>query len=157
MIRIESSVQISRPRDQVFGFLTDLDNLPKWQTGVIQSKRLTDGPVRAGFRFAETAKVGPWKLDTVCTVTDLKPAERFAFEARSSGPLDYEGSFDLQPMAGGTRLSVNGSARLKGLWRLLQPLLAGDLHKETRRELETIRRLMEEGISAETRLAPDQN
>ena len=63
----------------------------------------------------------------------------------SDGPLDYEGSFNLQPVAGGTRLTLTGSARLKGLWRLLQPLLAGDLRRETHTELETIKRLMEAG------------
>lgn len=151
MIRIESSIQISQPRDRVFDFLTDVDNLPKWQTGVIQSKRLTEGSVRAGFQFEETAKVGPWRLHTICTVTDIKAGERFAFQAKSSGPLDYEGSFDLQPVAGGTRLTLNGSARLKGLWRLLQPVLAGDLRKETRTELETMKRLLEANPSVDAR------
>jgi len=156
MIRIETSTQIGRPRAEVFDFLTDVENLPKWQSGVVESRPLSEGPVRVGYRFEETAKVGLWKLHNVCTVTDLKANERFAFEAKSSGPLDYEGSFDLQPVAGGTRLTLRGSARLKGLWRLLQPLLAGDLRKETRAELESIRRLLEEAPSSISRAAASQ-
>jgi uncharacterized protein YndB with AHSA1/START domain len=148
VIRIESSTQIDAPRERVFAFITDLDNLPKWQTGVIESKLKSEGPVRVGFEFEETAKVGPWRLRNVCRVTDLKPGQRFAFEAKSSGPLDYDGCFDLQPVAGGTRLTVSGTARLKGLWRLLQPLLAGDLRRETRTELESLRRLIEAAEAA---------
>jgi hypothetical protein len=110
---------------------------------VIQSKRLTEGPVRVGFQYEETAKVGFWNLHTVCTVTDMKVNERFSFVAKSSGPLDYDGRFDLQPIAGGTRLTLSGTARLKGIWRLLQPLLASDLRKETRTELATIKLLLE--------------
>jgi carbon monoxide dehydrogenase subunit G len=144
-VRIEESVQVERNREEVFQFLTDLDNLPKWQTGVIQSERISDGPVRVGFQFAETAKVGPLKLHNICTVTDLRPNLRFSFQAKSSGPLDFEGSFELQPLSGGTRLTVMASAHLKGLWRLLQPLLAGDLKKETRRELQTLKDLVEQG------------
>jgi carbon monoxide dehydrogenase subunit G len=143
MIHIESSVQIARPRDEVFDFLIDVDNLPKWQTGVLQSRSLTQGPVRVGFQFAEMLKVGPWKLNTVSTVTDIKVNERFAFQVKSSGPLDCDAYFDLQPVAGGTRLTMNGAARLKGIWRLLQPFLAGDLRKETRTELATIKLLLE--------------
>jgi uncharacterized protein YndB with AHSA1/START domain len=143
VIRIDISTQINRPRDEVFEFLTSVENLPKWQSGVVQSKAISDGPARVGFQYEETAKVAFWKLHTVCTVTDIKTNERFAFVAKSDGPIDYEGRFDLQPVAGGTRLSLTGSARLKGLWRLLQPVLAGDLRKETRTELETIRRLVE--------------
>jgi carbon monoxide dehydrogenase subunit G len=162
MIHIEESTQISRPRDEVFDFLTNVDNLPKWQSGVIQSKALSQGPVRVGYQFEETAKVGPWKLHNLCTVSDLKPNERFAFEAKSSGPLDYQGSFDLQPVARGTRLTLSGSARLKGLWRLLQPVLAGDLRKETKTEMEAIRRQIEaqpsiSAPSAERRSQPVQS
>jgi hypothetical protein len=143
MIQIETSTQIDRPRDEVFDFLTSVENMPDWQSGVIESRPLTPGPMRVGYQFVETAKVVLWKLNTVCTVSDLKANERFAFVARSDGPLDYEGNFELHPVAGGTRLTLSGSARLKGAWRLLQPLLASDLRKETRVELETIKRLVE--------------
>ena len=143
MIRIESSTQINQSRDRVFEFLTNVDNLPKWQSGVVESKPRSDGPVRVGFQFEETAKVALWKLHTVCTVTEIKANERFAFGAKSTGPLDYDGSFDLQPVAGGTRLTISGTTRFKGIWRLLQPILAGDLRKETRTELATIKLLLE--------------
>ena len=157
MIRIETSIQIDQPRDRVFDFLTDVESLPKWQSGVIQSNALSDGPVRVGYQFEETAKVGPWKLHNVCTVTDLKANERFAFEAKSSGPLDYEGSFELQPVAGGTRLTLRGAARLKRFWRLLQPVLAGDLRKETRAEMETMQRLLEAGPGGMGRPIPSES
>jgi uncharacterized protein YndB with AHSA1/START domain len=59
MINIELSVQIDRPCERVFEYLTNVGNLPEWQNGVIQSKGLTEGPVSIGFRFEEQAKVGP--------------------------------------------------------------------------------------------------
>ena len=37
MIQIEASIQIDQPCERVFGFLADVDNLPKWQAGVIES------------------------------------------------------------------------------------------------------------------------
>jgi uncharacterized protein YndB with AHSA1/START domain len=147
VIRFEHTVQIGQPREMVYDFLTDVENLPRWQSGVVQSRPISSGPMTPGFQFEETAKVGPWKLRNICTVTEMRPAQRFAFAAKSSGPLDYEGSFDLQPVAGGTRLTVSGSVRLKGLWRLLQPLLAPDLRKETRTEMANLKALLEAGAS----------
>ena len=64
--------------------------------------------------------MGPWKMRAVCTVTDIKTNERFGFSMKSNGPIDCDARFDLQPVAGGTRLTMNGAARLKGIWRLLQ-------------------------------------
>lgn len=143
MIHIESSTQINRSPDEVFEFIVNVDNMRRWQKGVVRSRRVSSGPMRLGFQFEETVKVGPWKLDTRCTVTELKKGARFGFEAASNGPLDYEGRFDLSPLAGGTRLSLVGIARLKGLWRVMQPLFAEDIKKETRDELDEIKRLLE--------------
>jgi uncharacterized protein YndB with AHSA1/START domain len=142
MIRIESSIHIDRPRDEVFEFLTNVENLPKWHSGVIRSKPSTSGPVRLGSQFSEVVKVGPWTLDALCTVTDIRTNERFAFQMTSSGPLDCDARFGLQLAARGTRLMIDGTARLKGIWRLLQPLVAEELRNETRKELEAIRRLL---------------
>jgi uncharacterized protein YndB with AHSA1/START domain len=143
MIRIGSSTQIARPRDEVFAFLTDVENIPRWQRGVVEARTMTEGSFRVGYQYGETVKAGPWKLAALCTVTDVKPNERFTFVMTSKGPLDCEAHFDLQPVAGGTRVTVEGTARLKGIWRLLQPMIASELRKETKAELETLRRLLE--------------
>jgi len=149
MIRFQHSVQIDRHRDAVFDVLTDVEKLPLWQSGVVQSRAISQGPVRPGFQFAETVKVGFWKVDTVCTVTEVKPGQRYGFEAKSSGPVEYAGFFELQPVASGTRLTVNATARLKGIWRLLEPLLSSDIKRETRTEMANLKRLIEaEGYAA---------
>ncbi len=150
VIHIEQSTQISQPRDRVFEALMDVANYALWQKGVVQSKPISEGPVRVGYRFEETAKVGPWTMHVVCTVTDLKANERYAFSAESSGPVNYEGTFDLQPVAGGTRLTLHGSARLKGLWRLLEPLFGSDLRKEAREELAAIKEALEQSPTSGT-------
>jgi uncharacterized protein YndB with AHSA1/START domain len=143
MIRIKNSTQIGRPRDEVFDFLTSIDNLPKWQGNVVHAASLSDGPVRIGFQFEQTIKMGPRKMRAVCTITDIKANERFGFSMKSSGPVDCDARFELQPVVGGTRLTMNGVARLKGLWRLLQPIVGGELRKETRAELATMKLLLE--------------
>jgi uncharacterized protein YndB with AHSA1/START domain len=143
MIQVECSTQVARPREEVFEYLTDVDKLPSWQSGVTSVSRVTQGPVGVGTQFRQLARVGPWKLDVLCTVTDVKINERYAFQARSTGPLDCDVAFNLQPVAGGTRLTVNGRAQLKGVFRLLRPMLAHGLRKETRQELETLRLIVE--------------
>jgi uncharacterized membrane protein len=149
VIRIEQSIMINGRRDEVFDFLTDLDNVPQWHSGVIQSRPLSEGPVRVGFQFQETVRVLLWKMQTTCTVTDLRHGEAFGFDAKSSGPIEYRGVFRLHDEAGGTRVAVSGVMRLKGVWRLLEPLLGADVRKESRKELESLKRIIE-GKSAHT-------
>lgn len=144
MIHIEHSISINKPRGEVFDFLTNVENLPRWQANIVHSTPISDGPVRVGFQFEETINVMMRKIRAVCTVTEVRANERFAFEMRSNGPLDCDARFELQPVANGTRLTLIGTARLKGIWRLLKPMVAAELRKETLVELMAMRGLLEE-------------
>jgi uncharacterized protein YndB with AHSA1/START domain len=146
MIQVEASTQIARRPADVFDFLTEVENLPRWQAGVTEAKPLTPGAMRIGSQFSQKTRVGPWNLDTIGTVSELKTNERIAFQLKSTGPLNCEVNFDLQPAAGGTRLTLRGVAQLKGLWRLLRPLLANELQKETTTEVALMKQLLETSI-----------
>jgi hypothetical protein len=143
MIHIEHSIQVGRPRNEVFDYLTHIPNLTKWQTNVVDATAISEGPMAIGFQFEQTVKLGPRQIPSICTVTDIKTNERFAFAMASDGPVDCDAHFDLQPVQGGTRITLDGEARLKGLWRLLHPIAATELKSETKKELETIKRLLE--------------
>jgi hypothetical protein len=68
-----------------------------------------------------------------------------AFSAVSR-PLTYEARFVFEPVNGtGTRIVVNGTGRMHGIWRLVEPLLAGDIKKEEGNELRTIKAILESG------------
>jgi carbon monoxide dehydrogenase subunit G len=140
VIRFENSIEVEQSPAEVFEYVSNLDNLAEWQSGVIESRVITPPPMRVGTIFEEDAKVAFWRTKASCTVTELTRPRLFAFKATSSGPIEYEGSFEFQPSGSGTAVKVSGSIRLKGLWRLLQPLMASDIKRETRGELESIRR-----------------
>lgn len=60
----------------------------------------------------------------------------------------------LEPVGSGTRLTLRGSARLKGAWRLLRPLFASDLRREARNDLAALKRLVEAGTGQQARSTP---
>ncbi|HEY7268756.1 MAG TPA: SRPBCC family protein [Dehalococcoidia bacterium] len=140
MIRIESSVEIEQPAEEVFDYISDLSNLREWQAGVIESRVVTPGPVGVGTIFEETAKVGFWKMLATCTVVEFARPRVMAFKATSTGPIEYDGALRVEAGSAGTRLAITGNARLKGIWRLLEPLLGSDIRRETKEELQAVKR-----------------
>ncbi|MGA2322049.1 MAG: SRPBCC family protein, partial [Solirubrobacteraceae bacterium] len=50
-----TTVEIARPPDEVFAFVTDPSKLSAWQDAE-EVQQLTEGPVRAGTRFREVHK-----------------------------------------------------------------------------------------------------
>jgi carbon monoxide dehydrogenase subunit G len=143
MLKLAGEIVINRPPDQVFRFLTDLGNVTQWATGVSEVKVLTEGPVRLGTQFEETIRMMGRPVRTVCEVVDLAEGRKFAYKSVSSGMMTYEGQFVFEPADGGTRLRYSSTARLGGLWRLLEPLVAMEAKKETQAELQKIKSALE--------------
>lgn len=157
MIRVTAAVDIARPQQDVFAFLADIGNAPRWQRGVVSSHKVSDGPMRVGTKFTETMQVMGMKFDATCEVTVFEPPQRLTMVA--DGKLvHYEGGFTFEPAAVGTRLSVNGQVALKGFWRLLAPLMGGEIRKESQAELEDIRKVLEstgQDIRTGSKVDPD--
>ncbi len=43
MIDVQTSVEIDRPVEEVFAFVADQTNATRWQTGLHEVRRLSDG------------------------------------------------------------------------------------------------------------------
>ena len=142
MIRVNDNIVIMRPASQVFAFLADLNNIPKWQAEVVKSTVVTPGPTRVGTRFTEEVKMGPMRTTADCEVTELISEKTMAFRATSSS-MNYEGRVLVEPSGQGTKLTLAGTAQPKGLWRLLQPMMAGEFKGSVKKELADIKGVLE--------------
>ena len=142
MIRVSDSIVIMRQPSQVFAFLADLSNIPKWQAEVVKSTVVTPGPTRVGTQFTEDVKLGPMRATANCEVTEFIPDKTMAFKATSSS-MNYEGQVLVEPSGQGTKLTLVGTAQPKGLWRLLQPMMAGEFKGSVKKELAGIKGVLE--------------
>lgn len=142
MIKVGGSIEISSPQSQVFTFISDLNNIPRWQSEVVQSTVVTPGPLKVGTRFDEVVKVGPWRLHNHCVVTQYEPERRMAFKAESS-PVEFEGKITLEQIKDKTLVTMDGTASLKGFYRMMQFALASDLRKGVRQELRALKEILE--------------
>ncbi|MGH2809793.1 MAG: SRPBCC family protein, partial [Actinomycetota bacterium] len=51
MIEIEVSTEIRRPVEEVFEFVKEAENIPKWDHDLLKAEKTTDGPIDKGSRF----------------------------------------------------------------------------------------------------------
>jgi hypothetical protein len=56
---VEAEVDISRPPEQVFDYCCDPGHEPEWNPMMKSSKKITDGPVGVGARYATEFVKGP--------------------------------------------------------------------------------------------------
>jgi uncharacterized membrane protein len=131
MAQAEHAVVISRPVEEVFAFIADGENCPRWRTGVIDIKRVSGEGV--GTRYAQVVS-GPMgrRIAADYEITVFQPNERIEFQT-VAGPVRPHGRYDFSPTDGGTRLVFALDASLGGLRGLLmgsmvQRTMNGEVH-----------------------------
>jgi uncharacterized membrane protein len=56
MIEVDNTIRIDRPIAEVFAFLSDLENLPKWNYYVLKVTKLSNGPIGIGSVYHQIRK-----------------------------------------------------------------------------------------------------
>jgi uncharacterized protein YndB with AHSA1/START domain len=148
MIEVQHRIDIARPVTEVFAMLADLQQLKEWQRAVLEVRRTGDGVLRVGEEFEQTWQIMGRRRHVPSRVAAYRPDELIAF-AGDAGFMDYYCGLELMPHAGQTTLAIRSEFRLHGLWRPLAPMIASEMRKETAKELETFKQIVESG-----RLAP---
>jgi uncharacterized protein YndB with AHSA1/START domain len=122
--RAEQSIFVERPIEEVFGYLTDLERVPEWQTNVLFLQLQGSGGLRPGAQLVELRKFLGRKVESVVLVTEYEPPHRYTIRVQS-GPIPFEISNVFSESGGGTRIdaTVEGEpGRFFGLveWRVVK-------------------------------------
>ncbi len=72
-MRIEESLEINRPLEEVFSYVADPENLPEWSNLVLEVRKETEGPLQEGARFTTVAKFLGRRFETPFEVTAHEP------------------------------------------------------------------------------------
>jgi uncharacterized membrane protein len=144
MTKIERSIVIDRPVAEVWDFVHDLTKDPLWQTTLVESRPLTEGPMRVGTRWAEVRKFLGVRIEVTLEVTEYEPTSRSAIKA-VSGPIPLSGGYRLEPLDGSTRFTVTGELDAHGLFKLAEPVFARMVGRELEANLGHLKDLLEAG------------
>src|SRR5688572_11521562 len=142
MINLKEEILIDRPVEEVFTFVTTLENIPKWQSA-LSSHVITQGPVGLGTRFEESFKMMGRTVDVVCEITEYEHPRKLGWKSTTSQMIAFESRFLFDPANSGTRVRFEGGNTLKGVWRLAEPLVGGEFRRELKAELEKLRDVVE--------------
>ena len=135
-----NEIIINRPREDVFAFLADPENDPQWRSGVLDLERVSGSGI--GARYAQGVKgPGGRRISADIEITELIPGETIAFHTLS-GPVRPRGRYQLTAVDGGTRVRFELEANVKGLRRLIAPMVQKTMNKEVG-QLDRLKRVIE--------------
>jgi carbon monoxide dehydrogenase subunit G len=135
-VRFEHTVSIDRPPRDVFAFLADVENLPRWQGTVTEASLDDDGRIR------ETRSFLGRRVVSTLEIAASEPPSRWDLRT-IEGPVRFTVSHRLEASGDGTRLTVVGEGEAVGLGRLAGPLVGRAVQRQAAEDFARLKRLLE--------------
>ncbi len=142
MSKIEESIEIKRPVDQVFAYVTDMKNLPKWVSAMQEVEQTSPGQMGTGTTLKGVFKVMGSRMAWTSRVTEYEPNKKWG-ESISMGSMLSEELLTFDPIAGGTKFNLLFDTKVGGFLKLLAPLMTSSMRKQTKADLTKLKDLLE--------------
>jgi uncharacterized membrane protein len=143
MIMIEVSTVINRPIEEVFAFVANFENHPKWETDFQEVKQLTSTPGGVGTTYHCMLKLPGKSAKSKFEITEYQANKKLSFEGEVAGPAKPKGSYLFESVAGATKVTALPQPELQGFFKLLEPLMVGAIRKQNEAHLANLKRLLE--------------
>ena len=127
-MRFSEHIVVSRPAPDAFRYIAAFENTAEWDPGIVESRKLTDGPVRVGSQFDVVALFRGKRQRFRYTVTELDDGRRIVLEGVGAKATSVD-AITVDPSDGGSRIFYTADIQLIGLRRIAEPLLKPMLAK----------------------------
>jgi uncharacterized protein YndB with AHSA1/START domain len=127
---IVSTIEIARPPDEVFSYVTDPSRFAEWQDDVVRVRMEEGRPPSVGSRFTTTRRIGGVNRTMTQEITETRPPRSWAVHG-VDGPIRPEASITIEPLDDGARSRVTFALDFEGhgIGVPLVPLVRRQAHK----------------------------
>lgn len=133
--------------EAAFDFIADFANASAWDPGTATSRRIDDGPIRVGSRFALGVRMAGAVRPMNYRIVELEPGRRVVLAGSGSG-VEATDTISFEPSSRGTRIEYRADIRLVGWRRLLEPLAGGAFARIAREARDGMQRTLDERARA---------
>jgi uncharacterized protein YndB with AHSA1/START domain len=140
-ITFTNTVTIDRPLAEVFAFLAQFENVPRWNYAISQTRKISSGPVRVGSQYRQTRTL-PRRSEETFEVTEFEPDRRISIRG-TLGPFPAELTYALDRTGDATTLTNAVDLQTPGLLSAVAPLATGRIKSAVAANLDSLRQILE--------------
>jgi hypothetical protein len=137
----ENTVMIRRPGAGVFAFLADFENLPKWNYAIVETHKMSQGPVDVGTIYQQVRSV-PSRSEERFEVTAHNPPRQLEVQGQL-GPFPSRLAYALDAIVEGTRVMNTVELELRGPGRVLGRVAVPRVRDAVATNLQKLKELLE--------------
>lgn len=144
MINLDFSALIDRPQKDVFAFITNPNNMSKWNSSVVSVEPITPGAVGVGTKFKSVGEMLGRRIEGEAQVTAFEPDSKYGIQM-NAGPVQVNIVFSLKTVGTGTKLSLNAQGNPAGLFKLAEPVMQARVKAMMEENLARLKSALEKG------------
>jgi len=142
MAEYEQSVWIDRPVEEVFEFATNPEKEPLWNTGMVESEIVSEGPMGVGTRVRSVNRALGRNTESTWEVTEYEINRKKAVKS-TSGPMPFRAASVFESVEGGTNLTFSMQAEAGGISKVIAPIIVRMLKGQTEKSFANLKELLE--------------
>ena len=139
---MELKLFIRRPVAEVFEFVSKTENMPKWAEKIVDAAPTSDGAVDVGTTCYIVAKAMGREATPAFVVTECVENKKFVAKS-TSGPVDMETSYQLEPTDNGTNVHAITTVNMSGMMALAGPFMARKMKSQFEKDHANLKQLLE--------------
>jgi carbon monoxide dehydrogenase subunit G len=153
MAPLISTIDINRPQDEVFAYVTDPATFAEWQAGVVGGGIEGGATPVVGSRCVTTRRIGGAERESISEVTKLEPPTSWTVHG-IDGPIRATVDVTVEPLDGSaqSRVTIEVDFEGHGIGKLLVPLV---VRRQARSEMPANCQRLKQRI--ETRAEPSSS
>ncbi len=144
MISLDLGVLIDRPVKDVFTFVSDPNNMAKWNSAVVSLQQVTPGVVGVGTKFKSVGEALGRRIEGELQVTAYEPDAKCGFRL-NAGPMQLKLTIAFKTVGTGTKVSLNGEGNPGGIFKLAEGVMAGQMKSMMEANLTRLKSVLEKG------------
>jgi predicted DNA-binding protein (UPF0251 family) len=140
VLEFENTIPIYRLIDEVFAFLSDFENIPKWNYYVLEVRQLSESPIGIGTTYHQVRKTDEQDF----RIIEFEPNHSVAVKTVPQSSPSFERRFTLYEEGDTTRIRDQWKLDT-GRPALLERLARGRVKSAVAENLAKLKELLEEG------------
>jgi uncharacterized protein YndB with AHSA1/START domain len=142
VMKFTNTITINRPVADVFAFLADLENLPRWNYAIQQTRKLSPGPVAVGTRYHQVRTV-PTRQEESLEVIELDDGRKITVRG-TLNRLPAQLGYHVESAGNTTVLTNRVELTLPAPQALVSTLATRQIRGAVAENLKVLKRLLEE-------------
>jgi uncharacterized protein YndB with AHSA1/START domain len=139
MVKIEASVIIDHPIEEVWKFITDLSKYPKWSTEFLEMRQTSVGSLGVG----TTVQAKGANMVEDARIIEYELNRKLTFEITSAPEKGTINTLSMETIEGKTGFTRTVDLKFSSFYKLVWPFVAGRVKRYGEASVGNVKRLLE--------------